>query len=195
MMKLHAALAVVAVSALACDSGSGPAGTPVVGPPDNHCFVLPDGGLGPMTVQPTSMASCHPDAGPGFDGGTGTVDYGPTNYNSSAADDDCKYLVGFSSTPLEENTDVTLTVTAITTLDGTPLTGAQASAEIFLSSTHPAPNSDVKSVEGPAGVYTIGPVRFDAAGQWTVRFHFFQQCVDLNQDSPHGHAAFYVDIP
>jgi hypothetical protein len=193
MMRLCVSLAAAALGALACDSSTGPAGTPVVGPPDNHCFVLPDGGLGPMTVQPTSMASCHPDAGPGADGGT--VDYGPTNYNSSAADDDCKYLVGFSSTPLEENQDVTLTVTAVTTLDGTRLSGAQAYAEIFLSDAHPAPNSDVKTVEGPAGVYTIGPVLFDAPGKWTVRFHFYAQCVDLNPDSPHGHAAFYVNIP
>ena len=89
---------------------------------------------------------------------------------------------------------VTLTVTAITTLDGTALAGAQASAEIFLSNTHPAPNSNVKSVEGPAGVYTIGPVRFDMAGNWTVRFHLFEDCHDTD-DSPHGHIAFFVEVP
>jgi hypothetical protein len=193
MMRISLPIVAVALSAVACTTSSGPAGSPTVGAPDNHCFVLPDGGPGPMVVQPTSMASCHPDAGPAVD--AGGVTYGPTMYNSSGNDDDCKYVVGFSSTPLEQNKDVTLTVTAITTVDGTPLAGAKASAEIFLSDTHPAPNSNVKTVENPTGVYTIGPVLFDAPGKWTVRFHFYEQCVDLNNDSPHGHAAFYVTIP
>lgn len=33
-----------------------------------------------------------------------------------------------------------------------------------------------------------------SAGQWTVRFHFFDVCID-GPTSPHSHAAFYVNVP
>ena len=34
-----------------------------------------------------------------------------------------------------------------------------------------------------------------APGKWTVRFHFNEICCDVNSDSPHGHAAFFVNVP
>jgi hypothetical protein len=37
-------------------------------------------------------------------------------------------------------------------------------------------------------------VRFDASGKWTVRFHFSADCADA-VDSPHGHVAFFVNVP
>jgi len=58
-----------------------------------------------------------------------------------------------------------------------------------------APNTrPITKIISP-GVYSVGPVRFDQAGRWTVRFHFFETCLDAREDSPHGHAAFYVDVP
>jgi hypothetical protein len=41
----------------------------------------------------------------------------------------------------------------------------------------------------------VGPIVFDQPGKWVVRFHFFENCDDLVEDSPHGHAAFYVQVP
>jgi hypothetical protein len=28
-----------------------------------------------------------------------------------------------------------------------------------------------------------------------VRFHFYEDCLDLLPDSPHGHAAYFIDVP
>ena len=62
-------------------------------------------------------------------------------------------------------------------------------------STHPSPNAD-NLIETPAGsgVY-IGKVQFDAPGEWTIRFHIHEECDDLLDDSPHGHAAFHLTLP
>ena len=67
--------------------------------------------------------------------------------------------------------------------------------EVFLDTTHPAPTSGQKVTESPAGTDKVGPIRFDKAGQWTVRWHLFEQCDDTIGNSPHGHAAFYVAVP
>ena len=61
--------------------------------------------------------------------------------------------------------------------------------------THPGDTARAVTTEQPPGNYTIGPVRFDASGTWTVRFHLNENCLDLTPDSPHGHAAFYLDVP
>jgi hypothetical protein len=53
----------------------------------------------------------------------------------------------------------------------------------------------VESKEGPPGTYVTSPVTFDAPGEWTIRFHFFEQCADVLPSSPHGHAAFFVNVP
>ena len=182
-------------AAWGCTS-NGTSGGPVAGQADNHCFLLPDGGTpgGPLSAQPTHESACHPT---NVDGGgpSGPV-YGPTMFNASGNDDDCKSQVGYWSTPVQQGKDVTFTVSAIHTTDGTALTSAAPYAEVFLNDHHPAPNSNVAMTETPdAGVYAIGPVRFDAPGQWTVRFHFRADCDDLTPDSPHGHAAFYVQVP
>jgi hypothetical protein len=36
---------------------------------------------------------------------------------------------------------------------------------------------------------------FDQSGRWVVRFHYFETCSDVPEDSPHGHVAFYIDVP
>ena len=186
-----------ALTILGCgsDMPSGPAGGPVAGAEDMHCIAA-DGG---MITQVTSQASCQarPDAGPPGtpDADETNNDYGETMYNQSGADDDCKYSVSWTATPIYENYDVHFTVTAKTTVDGQPATNANPVAEVYLSDTHGAPPTNQVATETSPGVYDIGPIRFDEPGKWTVRFHFYGDCLDLVASSPHGHAAFYVNVP
>ena len=169
-------------------------GGPVSGAQDTHCK-LPDGGT---KAQETNPASCHPDAGAGDAGtaGDGGMEELPGGmYNAEGDDDDCKYHVKWSSNPVCQGSNVTFTVTLTNKGDGTPVKGAPVRAEVFLNDTHPAPNTDQNSAEGATGTYTVGPIKFDAAGKWTVRFHFHEECADLIEDSQHGHAAFFVNVP
>jgi len=180
---------------MACQQ-NGPTGGPVSGPVDGHCYVLPDGGFpgGSFQPQAVSQASCFV----GADGGVEPPpSYGATHANSASADDDCKYLVGWWSTPIQQGVNVTFYVSVAYALDGTPMTGAAANsiAEVFLNSSHPAPNSSQVTAEVSPGLYSIGPIRFDKSGQWTTRFHFNEECYDVASDSPHGHAAFFVNVP
>ena len=179
---------------------SGPAGGPVADGGDQHC--MPNG-----TLEPAPVGMClapgtgGDDAGTSDDGGTDaepatpSSDYGETLYNSSGYDDDCKYHVSFESTPVHKNTDVTFTVTVDRLDPAAKATGAELYAEVYLTPTHPAPNSDTKTTETDAGVYTVGPIVFNASGLWTVRFHMYEMCSDDPADSPHGHAAFYINVP
>jgi hypothetical protein len=188
--KPFALAGVLALAAsVACSSSgpSGPAGGPASGAADTHCS-LPDGGT---TIQVTSQASCNIIAG----GDAGAADYGATMFNAEGDDDDCKYHVKWSSTAIYENTNVTFTVVATYKGDGGVVTGANIDPEVFLGTTHPAPNEPTKAVENPPGTYSVGPIQFDEAGQWTVRWHLFETCDDTVDDSPHGHAAFFVDVP
>ncbi len=205
LFGLSASALAVACSTSGSSSGSssvtvdsGPSGGPVTGAVDSHCAAV---------TQPVSAASCHPtvDAGAGADAGGG-AQYGDAEYNAEGDDDDCKYHVKWSSTPVRLGADVTFTV-SVTTKNGTPaptrpVPGEGAGglntvrAEVFLTDTHPAPNTKQTSPEtATQGTYTVGPIRFDAAGKWTVRFHFHESCEDLLPDSPHGHAAFFVQVP
>lgn len=180
-----------------CGSGhpTGPMGGPVSGAEDMHC-VAPDGGV---TTQPTDQGSCQarPDARPPGtpDADTTSSDYGPTMYNTEALDDDCKYAMSWSSTPIYENYDVHFTLTLKTAVDMQLATGAGPLAEVFLNDTHGAPPTDQTAKEISPGVYDIGPIQFDAPGMWTIRFHVYHDCLDLVETSPHGHAAFYVNVP
>lgn len=168
-------------AAAACSDNAGPAGGPVSGPADTHCG---------SQSQQVVLSTCNitvPDAG--------QPDYGPTRYNSEADDDDCKYHVKYTVTPVRQNENVTFTVTANYKFDGTPATGVPIDAEVYLNVTHPAPNSGQATTEKGGGVYDVGPIKFDAAGQWTVRFHFHHDCQDTTEDSPHGHVAFFISVP
>jgi len=203
-MRLHSIVASssIGVFALACssngttptnDAGSSAScaapGGPVSGAPDTHC----------TSARATDVSVCNAsvDAGPPEldDAGLPVSDYGGTLSGTEGDDDDCKYHVSWSSTPLCENGNVTFTVKATKKTDGTALTGAGPYADIFLNDKHPAPPTDQKFVETSPGTYTIGPVAFDAPGKWTVRFHFYGNCQDVTEDSPHGHAAFFVQLP
>jgi len=182
-MKRAAALPAIVVAAVAgCSAGGpqGPAGGPVAGQLDAHCGTQ---------VQVTHQASCQTSGSPV------PIDAGPTMFNAEADDDDCKYHLKFTASPVYQNSDVTFIVTATTKADGAVATGANVDLEVFLDNTHPAPNSGQRTTETSPGTYRVGPVRFDKMGQWTVRFHLFEQCLDSVPDSPHGHAAFFIDVP
>ena len=169
--------------ASACGSssdGGGPVGGPVAGATDTHCA---------GTAQVVDFSTCHASVD------AGAPDYGPTQYNSSGDDDDCKYQVSFTSTPVRRNQNVTFTVTAKTLTNLQPANGSTIDAEVFLNDTHPAPNSGQATTEKGGGVYDVGPIKFDAAGRWTVRFHLNHDCQDSTEDSPHGHIAFFIDVP
>jgi hypothetical protein len=197
------ALAASVASVASCSSSDtegtggghqGPPGGPLSGAADTHCGA---------TVQPTDPAACMGGTGGAGQGGGagegGAADddddeYGATLFNTEGDDDECKYHVKIATTPIYENEDVTLTVTLTNKTDGSPATSAETAAELFLNETHPAPNSNQSVEETAPGVYRIGPVRFDAPGRWTARFHFYEDCVD-GETSPHGHAAFFLDVP
>jgi hypothetical protein len=178
-------------------------GGPVEGPADTHCGAK---------SQVVSAAACHPAPGTGGGsstssttgaggaattgaGGADVSEYGETLPNAEADDDDCKYHLAWTATDIRQNTDVTFTAVITTKTDGKPVPTGDVDLEAFLNDTHPAPNSDAKVTESPTGTYKIGPIRFDAAGKWTVRFHIHEDCSDLTEDSPHGHVAFFVNVP
>ncbi len=198
-------------------------GGPVVGVVDNHCWGpgTPDGGL-TFVPQAVQASSCHLlDGGPDYDedaGAPGPLDggdgYGPTEWNASGNDDDCKYFVGWHSTPITAGAEVTFWVSVQLSTNGAPLTGLVGSTgagtgKLFLEvagapdggiGNHSSPsigtNVPIQETPPGSGVYQIGPAGFfDESGLWYVRFHFNENCDDVLPDSPHGHAAFYVNVP
>ena len=135
------------------------------------------------------------------------ADYGDTLFNASGKDDDCKYQVSWTSTPIRKGQNVTLTVTTSNSMTGKPLeripsqrVGATALSRVEpyipCDPTHLPPSADLSApiTETKPGVFEVGPVVFDKSGRWAVRFHFYEECLD-SETSPHGHAAFFVDVP
>jgi hypothetical protein len=163
-----------------------PAG-PVAGPPDDHC------GAKVQMVDPAVCMAGPPDAS-ASDGGE---DEEEIRYNAEADDDDCKYHMSFTTTAVGLNKDVFFTVKATKKSDGTAAPwGAQDDIEAFTEDmTHPAPNITGKPVQSPVGTMKFGPVRFDRAGRWVVRFHIQHACTDNDEASPHSHAAFFINVP
>lgn len=157
----------------------------VSGAKDDHCS-----GTSP---KPASAFTCPTAASDDGAAETETV-----RYNDEADDDDCKYHVKWSATNVAKNTDVTFTVDLSWLADGSPVTGGAGHdstyLEGFLSPTQPWPSTNYTSVEKKPGEYTIGPVRFNQSGTWTVKFHFFGNC-DEADDSKHGHVEFYIHVP
>lgn len=169
-----------------CPPGGGPVASD--SGPDDHC-IDPDGG---QIIQIANTCPGASDAEVPDDAAPEELP-GP-HPGSEADDDDCKYHVRFTVSCVTRNQDVTFVVTPTIRGSNAALTGAATSAEVFLNDTHPAPNSGQHTTENN-GVYTVGPVRFDASGLWTVRFHFFEMCADTEETSKHGHAAFLVNVP
>ena len=162
-------------------------GGAVTGAADTHCTVN-----GTRIVQPTDLAECN-TIGTGEDPAGG--DELDPFFGTQADDDQCKYHVTWSTTPVCANDNVTLTAVITSLEDNAPVTDADPDLEVFLSDTHLAPNVSSRTTEGPPGTYTVTPVRFDASGRWTVRWHLFEDCMDASEESPHGHVAFYMDVP
>jgi hypothetical protein len=188
----------VAIVACSSDdtSDSGPrydsTAAAVAGAPDTHC-----GGK----VVTVSEAACKaaPAEEHGHDHADADADAAPhehaaTLFNSEGDDGDCKYHVKWTSGAVGEDADVYLQAAVTTKADGEPVAGAPVSAEVYLDETHPAPNSGAKTTETAPGRYVIGPIRFDAPGRWTVRFHIHGDCND-GETSPHGHVAFFTQVP
>jgi hypothetical protein len=172
-----------------------------VGAADTHC-----GG----TVQTVDPASCSgasdggaSDASSDVDAGVAACEYGAPLFGMEGDDDDCKYHFAWTSTAICQGAAGTFfTVTVTNKADGSAVTGADMRAETFVPSSpacdaipsHTGPNSFVHLHEGPPGTY-VGPIQFDRAAEWNVRFHVFESCSDEPEDSPHGHVAFRVTVP
>jgi hypothetical protein len=197
-------------------------GTATPGPADEHCFgqapqpvetasCWVDGG---MDMGDDGGMDMEADGGMdmGDDGGAvASCDYGATMYGMHGNDDDCKYWVSWTSDPICAGANgVRFTVSVWSNVDGTPVTGIPTGIlpEAFITSgldaacdnhgSHYSPGSAASpyltEVAPGSGIYS-GPVVFDIPGEWTVRFHLHQECVDVLPTSPHGHAAFHITVP
>ncbi len=200
---LGASFAVLLVSAPGCggdDDAASPectvSGGPVEGEADAHCI---DDHGDPIVQE---IGECQTGAvggegGAGGAGGEAEEEPYEVRYNAAAADDDCKYDVSFTSTCIALNRPVTFAVKLDARSGGAARGAVPDSPEVFLADnrSHISPSNSIKAPEGPAGTYEIGPIVFDRSGRWVVRFHFFEWCNDIPEDSPHGHVAFYVDVP
>ncbi len=224
-------------------TGPGPAGLTcanpgeaTVGPADMHCVGQPtqvvnesscfvtDAGASSGDMD-ASVNGAADDAGSGDDAGAADdCPYGATMFagidgGSGAAgegdDDDCKYHVSWTSTPICQSTTlgVTFTVTVTNLTTGQPVTDIPANEGILpeafipislvaacdnmsnhISPTMFAPGSGLLQTSPTSGVY-VGSIIFDQPGEWTVRFHIHEECADVLDDSPHGHAAFHINVP
>ncbi|HEV8548769.1 MAG TPA: hypothetical protein VGQ57_07075 [Polyangiaceae bacterium] len=200
-----------------CKAGGGA----VAGPADNHCV----GSDGEPIQQVIGRCTSGPDVGGGgttgnvgaggaagaqdghehgaagehaTGGATGGEEESTIRYGNRAADDDCKYDVSFTNSCIEVGKPVTVTLMLRERASGSFATGAHPdSPEIYLADdpSHISPSNSIKAPEGALGTYDIGPIVFDRSGRWVIRFHYFETCSDVPADSPHGHAAFYFDVP
>jgi hypothetical protein len=207
------------VSCSSSDDGSGTnsdaaTGGPVTGPAGDHCAG------NAMTVDATTCSG-DPSAGGAADDGAGrnsssssggasdcdqTHDaaYGDTLFNAEGDDDDCKYHASWSSTPIRLNEPVTFTLTVANKTTNMPLVPL-ADGDVPLrrldvyqpcdpNRRGPAQNLSAKITQVMDGQFSAGPIKFDHPGRWVVRFHLYEQCVD-SETSPHGHIAFFIDVP
>ncbi|HKO90722.1 MAG TPA: hypothetical protein VJU61_06205 [Polyangiaceae bacterium] len=168
----------------ACVGGGGP----VAGPADTHCQAAQEIGQCVTGADAAALAAAEEEE---------EEELG-IFYGREADDDDCKYHVRFENSCILQNQPVSFTVQLTKKADGTAATGADPDGpEIYLADdpSHVSPSNDFTATEGPAGTYEIGGVVFDRPGRWVVRFHFFEMCSDIPEDAPHGHTAFYIDVP
>jgi len=194
---------------------AGPPGGPVSGAEDHHCDGIPTVVVDPTTCSGDTSAGGAADAAGGDSssnnsGGaadcnqTHDADYGDTLFNDSGDDDDCKYQASWLSTPIYLNEPVTFTLTAtnkqttqplVPLEDGDiPLTRLDVYQPCDPNRRGPTQNSMAKITPIADGKFSVGPIKFDQPGRWVVRFHLYEQCVD-GDTSPHGHIAFFVNVP
>jgi hypothetical protein len=197
VVRAGTALALATIVLPGCGGDSSGSGESVAGPVDTHCIVGGSKQAKPvgMCVAAATVGADHvhdaADAGVG-DGGATEGEYGATLFNAEGDDDECKYHVRFTSAGAPSS-GVTFTVHVDKLVAATPALAAGVEVEAFLDETHPAPASGT-STEIAAGTYRVGPVVFDKPGRWTVRFHLYESCSDVPEDTPHGHLAFYYDV-
>lgn len=117
--------------------------------------------------------------------------FGDTNFGTQADDDDCKYHLTYSYSPIQQKKNVTFALHLTNKADGSEVSGAAPLIEAYIANHSITQKGD--PTETAPGHYTTAPIMFDTAGTWTVRFHFFESCA-IGADSPHGHAAFYIRI-
>jgi hypothetical protein len=203
------ALSMAAALGVACsdDEGGGGecigGGGPVAGENENHCIengVAIANEIGAcVTGAEVSEAEGAEAEGEGeHEEGEHDEDEHPTLFGREADDDNCKYHVSFENTCITVNQPVTFTLTLRRLFDDQPGTGTVPSnPEIFAADdpSHISPSTNIRATERAAGTYEIGPVIFDQSGRWVVRFHYFDNCSEVPEDSPHSHAAFYIDVP
>ena len=153
---------------------------------------LPSGGAGGVT----DCNFAH-DAG-----------YGDPLYNDSGDDDECKYHMSWTSTPIQKNQPFTVMVKATNLQTGAPLanlpdqepgTVALSRIEPFVpcDPVHLPPTSTLEGqhvTETGPGEFSVGPLVFDESARWEMRFHFYGDCFN-NSATPHAHIAFFVDVP
>jgi hypothetical protein len=196
------------------DTNTGPLGGLVMGDADTHCAMQTPAVVDSAACM-TAEASAGAGGAPADEGSTsqaGASDcnaehdamYGETLYGDSGDDDDCKYEAHWTSTPIRLKENVTFTITATDLTTGKPLEAladgklALSRLEVYepckLEHRPPLLDAQAKFSETAPGVYTGGPIQFDESGRWVVRFHFYEECLD-GDTSPHGHIAFFVDVP
>lgn len=106
-------------------AGAAVIGGAVPGPVDSHCYRAgPADGGSTYQPQPVEVASCAAP-GPALnpDAGLPPSPYRATEFNAAGNDDDCKYLVSWTSTPIAKGTPVTFFVAVQYATTGAPLTG------------------------------------------------------------------------
>lgn len=179
-------------SSATCTGSGGPVEDGAV---DSHCIDDSDAPI----AQEVGKCVTEGDTGAAGAGGGDEEEEAEIHTTSAAQDDDCKYNVSFTVDCVELNKPATFSVKIEKrAAPGGPVTGDDPDGpEVFLADdpSHISPSNKIKAAEGPAGTYKIGPIVFDRSGRWVVRFHFNEECSDLPEDSPHGHVAFYVDVP
>jgi hypothetical protein len=196
--RMLIALTLTLLAACSSSSPGGPTGGAVSGEVDMHCVMNDEAIKTPVGACMTGVVAT-PDAaaddGGAGGGGGGGVDFGPPLFNAEADDDDCKYHVKWTSTPVRLDADVTFSLNVVKRFDGQPATNADVQIDATLNNVHPTPSVNVTSTESGGGNYKVGPVKLDQSGRWVVRFHFYETCSDIPEDSPHGHVAFFVEVP
>jgi hypothetical protein len=196
----------------------------------NPASCFPDASAAVSDDAEASFESGGPsdDAGSADDAGgssSSDCDYGATMFGPGTSDagapmvvegddDDCKYHVSWTSTPICASSTLgvyfTVTVTYLGT--NTPVsnipayegilpeafipTTLDAACDVATTHASPTPFAPPGLIEtsSTSGVY-VGSVIFDQSGEWTLRFHIHEECSDMYDDSPHGHAAFHITVP
>jgi hypothetical protein len=215
---LVTAIPLVGIAGAACSSKNAEpgatAGAELDADLDDAGDLNPDTGTERCPVpQVVSASSCNPldggdaeapDAAIGDDesddeGDDGDPGYGDPLPTLEGPDDQCKYSLHLTTTPLVVNQPVTFTLDGALLAGTTPMTNATPRVEASLDDpslddTRVLALPDVKSDESAPGHYTIGPVTFDAPGVWTVRFFFFESCTEDAPDSPASRVAFALTV-